>query len=478
MRVEEMEFEYDYLNLDPLFYHRVNPQGLKEPFLIDVNTELLKELGIDESEAGSEEFVKFVNGEHLVKNSKPFAMVYAGHQFGYFVDRLGDGRAINLGKFKGYNFQLKGSGLTRYSRDGDGRAVLRSSIREYLVSEAMHYLGVPTTRALALIGSNHRVYRGEWESGAIVLRLSPSWIRFGSFEYFYYKRRYDLLKDLVDFTIRESFPRLIGDRDGYKKMFDEVVKKTAILFAKWMSLGFVHGVLNSDNTSIAGLTIDYGPFGFMDEYDANFTPNLTDREGRYSFKNQPQIGYINLSMLATALSPLIDKESLIESLESYEEIFNEANLNFLREKLGLEKREKSDSYLISKLFDLLQRDRVDYTLFFRRLSEYKGDRAEIFKLFVSKESAKKWFDLYDERLKKEKRDEISRLSLMKLVNPKYILRNYMLQEAIDSAKNGDFSLVKDLMELIKTPFNENFKFDRYSKPPTQNHKNIQLSCSS
>ena len=478
MKLENLNLTYDYLMLDNLFYDEVKPQGLKKPFLIDANEELAKEIGIDLDELKSDKFVDFVNGEFLPPHSRPFAMVYAGHQFGFFVPRLGDGRAINLGKLNTHNLQLKGSGITKYSRDGDGRAVLRSSIREYLMSEAMHHLGVPTTRALALIGSNHRVYRGEWESGSITLRVSPSWIRFGSFEYFYYEKKYKHLEALLDFTIEESFSHLLDDEHRYIKMFEEVVEKTAKLFAKWMSIGFNHGVLNSDNTSIAGLTIDYGPFAFLDDYDPDFICNHTDREGRYSFKNQPQIGYTNLTMLAMALSPLINLDHMKEVLLNYENIFNDENLRLLRSKLGLQKEDKYDKNLIDELFSILKNQRIDYTYFFRTLSSYVGDREEILSIMLLKKPLEDWLDQYDKRLEIEKLDHNQRVEFMKKTNPKYILKNYMLQEAIEKAESGDFSGVYELMLLAKAPYDEHPKFDRYSKPTPNEFKNLKLSCSS
>jgi uncharacterized protein YdiU (UPF0061 family) len=475
MKLENLKLRYDYLKLDELFYDKVQPQGLKQPFLIDLNEDLAKELGLD---LNKDEFAKLINADNLPENFDPFAMVYAGHQFGFYVPRLGDGRAINLGKLNGYNLQLKGAGITRYSRDGDGRAVLRSSIREYLMSEAMHHLGVATTRAVGIIGSNHRVYRGEWESGSIVLRASESWIRIGSFEYFYYEKKYKHLQALLDFTINESFSHLLNDDKRYIKMFEEVVEKTAKLFAKWMSIGFNHGVLNSDNTSIAGLSIDYGPFAFLDDYNPDFICNHTDRDGRYSFKNQPQIGYTNLTMLATALSPLINLDLLKKALLDYEKIFNAENLRLLREKLGLQKSYESDKNLIDELFLILQNQRIDYTYFFRTLSSYKGDRQEILSIMLTKKALDIWLDEYDSRLVLEDLNHTQRTDFMKKTNPKYILKNYILQEAIDKAENGDFSGVKDLMKLAKSPFDEHSEFERYAKPTPAEFKNLKLSCSS
>ncbi len=261
MKLHTLQPTFDYLNLDPLFYHKVKPTPLKEPFLVSANPAAFDLIGLDFSEHATDAFVEMMNGERLPADQS-YAMCYAGHQFGYFVSRLGDGRAINLGKVNGYYLQLKGAGKTRYSRGGDGRAVLRSSIREYLMSEAMHYLGIPTSRALALIGSNHPVQRKRRERGAIVMRLSPSWVRFGTFEYFYHNNRHRHIPELADFVIAESYPHLQGRKGACLEMFGEITDRTAKLMALWQSVGFNHGVMNTDNMSIAGLTIDYGPFAF------------------------------------------------------------------------------------------------------------------------------------------------------------------------------------------------------------------------
>ncbi|MDH5465029.1 MAG: protein adenylyltransferase SelO family protein, partial [Thiovulaceae bacterium] len=259
MKFSELTLTTNYLDLDPLFFHEVLPQPLQDPFIISVNQDAAKLLGVTQDLLSDKPLLEILNGQQLLQGSKPFAMCYAGHQFGYFVSRLGDGRAINLGKVNGWNLQLKGAGLTRYSRQGDGKAVLRSSIREYLMSEAMYGLGIETTRALALIGSNEDVARGKWEKAAMVLRLSPTWIRFGSFEFFAQAQTPKHLESLADYVIKESFAHLEGVSNAYLKMFEIIVEKTAILLAQWQSVGFNHGVMNTDNMSVGGLTIDYGP---------------------------------------------------------------------------------------------------------------------------------------------------------------------------------------------------------------------------
>ena len=315
MKFSNLKLTTPYLELDPIFYDEVDPTPLDKPFLISTSKSAAKLLGVEDDVDLDEHIVDIVNGSKKLEGSRTFAMCYAGHQFGYFVPRLGDGRAINLGKVNRQNLQLKGSGLTLYSRRGDGRAVLRSSIREYLMSEAMHGLGIATSRALALIGSEHDVARERWEKGAIVLRLSPTWVRFGTFEYFYASGEHEKLQKLADYVINESFSHLLNSEGIYLKMYAEIVKNTATTLAKWQSVGFNHGVMNTDNMCIDGRTIDYGPFAFLDDYDKNYICNHTDEEGRYSFKNQPGIAHWNLTQLARALSPIVNYESALETLD-------------------------------------------------------------------------------------------------------------------------------------------------------------------
>lgn len=478
MKLSDLKLQSDYLALDDIFYQEIKPSPLNNPHLVSANPDAADLIGIDHAELYTDAFVDFVNGSAIHPTSNPYAMCYAGHQFGFFVDRLGDGRAINLGEVNSWHLQTKGSGQTRYSRGADGRAVLRSSIREYLMSEAMHGLGIPTTRALALIGSEQSVYRTVWEKGAIVLRMSPTWIRFGSFEYFYHADKHAELRQLADYTIKESFPHLIGDKDAYLKMFTEVVEKTAIMIAQWMGVGFNHGVMNTDNMSIAGLTIDYGPYAFLDDYDYHNICNHTDQHGRYSFGNQPDVGMWNLSMLLEALSPLVDKDAMQKVWVTYYKTFNAKHLEILRAKLGLEKKEKEDVMLMKALFDVMQENSIDYTYFFRTLSYYDGDRTDILSLIAFKKPLDAWLDKYDERLSQEERKTSDRLQAMQKTNPKYVLKNYILQDAIDLAQEGDFSGVENLMILAKAPFDEHPAFEHYAKETPAGYKNVRLSCSS
>ncbi len=476
MKLQDIQLTTSYLDLDPIFYDITEPTPLKKPYLISFNEEAAKLIDLDPDEAGTKEFVDFINGNNILKGSKPFSMCYAGHQFGYFVPRLGDGRAINLGETMGWHLQLKGAGQTLYSRQGDGRAVTRSSIREYLMSEAMHALGVPTTRALALIGSEENVVRGRMEKGAIVLRMSPSWVRFGSFEYFYYADMHDKLESLADYVIQQSFPHLEGQEDVYFLMYEEVVKKTAELLAHWQAIGFNHGVMNTDNMSIESLTIDYGPYAFLDSFDFDYICNHTDQEGRYSFRNQPPVAYWNLSMLSRALSPILNTKRSEKALESFGEYFTEKYLQLMRAKLGLEKHKEKDLTLVKHLLAVLGEQKVDYSAFFRALSHYNGNKTGLLELCEEPAVLSEWLDAYDARLQQEPSEK--RHAKMLRTNPKYVLKNYILQEAIEKAEAGDSSLVNDLLRLAQNPFDEHPKFERYAKVTPSDYQNLRLSCSS
>ncbi|AKF24596.1 hypothetical protein YH65_03720 [Sulfurovum lithotrophicum] len=478
MKLNELKLTNPYLKLSAECYDRVKPAPLTKPFLIHANEAVAEMLGIDKEELYTEEFVDFVNGAYQPEGSDTFAMCYAGHQFGFYVDRLGDGRAINIGTLNGLHMQLKGAGQTKYSRSGDGRAVLRSSIREYLMSEAMHGLGIETTRALALIGSEHSVFRQEWEKGAIVLRVSPSWVRFGTFEYFAHKKKLKELEALTDYAIAESYPHLIDVENAYASFFGEVVKRTARLMAEWQAVGFNHGVMNTDNMSIAGLTIDYGPYAFLDDYDAGYICNHTDQYGRYSFGNQPSIGEWNLRALMAALSPLIHTEKMEESMAGYWKIYKAHYTELMCRKMGFDEVIEGDLALIQHMLGTLQGLHIDYTLFFRTLSRYDGDRAAILKLGLYHQPMHDWLDDYDARLAQNSSTQEEREGKMLMSNPKYVLKNYMLQGAIDAAVEGTYALIDDLFRIARNPFDEHPEYERWAGVTPEVYKNNKLSCSS
>ena len=467
-----------YLKLPALCYDRVNPTPLKEPTLLHLNQEVVNDLGLNSEFVESSEFVKFANGDLPLEGSDNFAMCYAGHQFGFFVPRLGDGRAINIGTYNNLHLQLKGAGQTLYSRQGDGRAVVRSSVREYLMSEAMHTLGIPTTRALAIIQSKQRVYRENWEETSMVLRVSPSWVRFGTLEYFANKKKYEELEAVIDYVIAESYPHLVDTTDLYLKLFTEIVEKTAKLLAQWQSVGFNHGVMNTDNMSIAGLSIDYGPYAFLDDYDTNFICNHTDRDGRYSFGNQPQIGQWNLQALMMAFSPLVPIAKMEKVLSTYGEIYSTEFLRIMGLKIGIEYIEEKDFALIKNMLEMLQLLHIDYTLFFRTLSHYQGERKALLKLCLYHQPMHDWLDDYDKRVDCNSFSKEERKEKMLKKNPKYVLKNYMIQEAIEGIENGDYKLFTALFEIAQTPYSEHTEYERWSKATPEEFKNQKLSCSS
>lgn len=483
MKFSNLKLTTPYLNLAPTFYEKVEPTPLDKPFLISTSQSAAKLLGVDEDLALDEALINIVNGKTKLEGSETFAMCYGGHQFGEFTGRLGDGRVINLGKIKGQNLQLKGAGLTLYSRLGDGRAVLRSSLREYLISEAMYGLGIETSRALALIGSHTDVRREQLEKGAIVLRLSPTWVRFGTFEYFYASGEHDKLKILADYVIDESFPSLKESEGVYLKMYEQIVKNTATTIAKWQSVGFNHGVMNTDNMSIDGRTIDYGPFAFLDDYNPHNVCNETDKQGLYSFKNQPIAARWNLDMLARVLSPIIDYDLSEEVLtDTFWSTYTKVYQELLYEKMGLQTKEDEDKELLEGMIRALGSSTIDYTQFFRKLSRFtlekKGNKSEILTSCVNREPLGKWLDKYSQRLDKETLNVNARHKKMLKVNPKYILKNHILQEAIEKAEEHDFSMVNELLKVALAPFDEHPELEYLCKPAPIKSNNIQLSCSS
>ena len=483
----------------------VNPIKTSNPLLLHVSKEMSEELGFSEQDIQSKEFLEVMTGNSIPENSKPFAMCYAGHQFGNWAGQLGDGRAINLGEIKNWALQLKGAGPTPYSRTADGLAVLRSSIREYLCSEAMHHLGVPTTRALSLSLTGDQVLRDvlydgnpAYEKGAIVSRVAQSFLRFGNFELFAARNDLKNLKILTDYTILRHFSHLgKPNKEVYLKFFEEVTNKTLEMIIHWQRVGFVHGVMNTDNMSILGLTIDYGPYGWLEGFDFGWTPNTTDKQHkRYRFGNQPTIGLWNLYQLANALYPLIDETAPLEEiLEGYKNTFAKKSLNMMRAKLGLVLAEETDINLIQSLEDNLQAIETDMTIFFRLLSSFNKQQPEkgielIQEAFYSPEQLvgevlnhwKQWFLNYANRLEKETISCEEREQLMKTKNPKYVLRNYMAQMAIDKAEKDDVSLIEELYQVLKNPYEEQPEFEHWftKRPEWARHKVgcSMLSCSS
>ena len=403
--------------------------------------------------------------------------------------RVDVGRAHLLGGVETreglFELQLKGAGPTPYSRMGDGRAVLRSSIREFLCSEAMHGLGIPTTRALSIVGSDQPVIRETVETAAVVMRMAPSFVRFGSFEHWSSRNRFDELKVLADYVIDAFYPQIRGmiNCNPYQALLAAVTERTARLMAAWQAVGFCHGVMNTDNMSILGLTLDYGPFGFLDGFDANHICNHTDQQGRYSYANQPAVGRWNLYCLAEALMPLIDDvDSAEAALEPYKAIFGNALDTALHAKLGLVEQRAEDQGLIDGLFSVMQASRVDFTLLFRRLADLDLDDVapgrEARDLFLDREPFDRWLVDYRARLSQEGRDADRRRVEMQAVNPKYVLRNHLAEAAIVAARAKDYSEVARLATVLRRPFDEQPAFDRYADLPPDWASTLEVSCSS
>jgi uncharacterized protein YdiU (UPF0061 family) len=467
----------NYLNLNPKFYQLTSATPLANPRIASYNLKLAEAIGLSQETLESKEFTDFINGTFWAEGSKPHAMGYCGHQFGFFVPNLGDGRALNLGSTKNYHLQLKGAGETAYSRGGDGRAVLRSSIREYLMSEAMYGLSIPTSRALGIIASDTVVQREGRETGSIVLRASPSWVRFGTFELFNLESNSkENLTALADFVIRESYPHLIGRKNSYEELYFAIVDKTIELLVLWQSVGFMHGVMNTDNMSIAGLTIDYGPYAFMDRFEKGKICNHSDYEGRYSFENQPYIAQWNLLVLARAFSPIADEKLIVSYTNTFIGKFNEQYFDLMAKKLGIFKKSDETVGLIQSLLFTLEACEIDYTAFFYNLS--CGNFEEIKNLGNGDVHIHVWLEWYAERLALESVSTKQRLEEMQHINPKYVLKNYMLQEAIEGAESGDFSLLNSLLEIAQNPYAQHEEFERYAKSTPKEFCEILCSCSS
>ncbi|CCN81523.1 conserved hypothetical protein [Vibrio nigripulchritudo SFn27] len=475
------KLSHPYTHLPSHFFSKVTPTPLENVRWVDWNEKLAVELGLPESPDG--ELLDLLSGNSVLDAFPPLAMKYVGHQFGAYNPDLGDGRGLLLFQVdtdvKSYDIHIKGAGLTPYSRQGDGRAVLRSSIREYLMSEALHGLGIPSTRALALFTSDTPVYREEIETGAICVRVATTHIRFGHFEYLYYTNQIDDLKQFSDFVIDHHFPNITDEPNPYLAMFQEVVSRTASMIAKWQSIGFAHGVMNTDNMSILGETFDFGPFGMMENFDPSFICNHSDYQGRYAFDNQPSIGLWNLTALAQALSPLIAKEDLQKTLDTYYTTLTKEYSVLMRNKLGLLESKPEDTELFNRLFALMKENQVDYTNTFRALSNVdKVGKSAFLAEFKDSDSALEWFSSYQERLRSEESNEKLRCNQMRTHNPKYILRNYMAQTAIERAQEGDFSEVKRLKKLLDFPFDENSGTEEDTKPAPEWAQGLALSCSS
>ncbi len=491
----------------------VKPKSPSGPELIHVSEEMLEAIGLEVDAKDSKNFLDIFSGKKILENTTPFAMCYGGHQFGHWAGQLGDGRAINLAEVvhddQRWMLQLKGAGETPYSRSADGLAVLRSSIREHLCSEAMFHLGVPTTRSLSLMLTGDEVWRDvmydgnpAYEKGAVVCRVAPSFIRFGNFQIFASRNDAKNLKILTDYTIKHFFSNINElNVDGYIQFYQEVANRTLDMVIHWQRVGFVHGVMNTDNLSILGLTIDYGPYGWLEGYDHDWTPNTTDKSHRrYRFGNQPGIAFWNLAQLGNALFPMIKEAAPLKAiLEKFKKDYQIQNLDMMRSKLGLELSKDGDQKLVEELEKTLMVTEADMTIFFRNLSNFAKDTEidhnqtflqPIKDAFYKPEeleneilkSWSSWFVRYKNRLSLEQLSDTERKLKMNKVNPKYVLRNYMAQLAIDKADQRDYSLIEELYQVLKKPYDEQPAFEKWfaKRPEWARHKVgcSMLSCSS
>jgi len=475
-----------FLGLGESFFTALSAEPLPDPHWVATSADCAALLGLP-GDWTDDEALQVFSGNRVWPGMRPLASVYSGHQFGVWAGQLGDGRALWLGELDTpagpMEVQLKGAGKTPYSRMGDGRAVLRSSIREFLCSETMQGLGVPTTRALCVTGSALPVRREEIETAAVLTRVAPSFIRFGHFEHFSQAAHPEALRQLADFVIRHHYPACADAAQPYAALLREVTLRTASLMADWQAVGFCHGVMNTDNMSILGLTIDYGPFGFLDQFDPGHICNHSDTQGRYAWARQPNVGFWNLHALAQALMPLIEDSDLaLATLEVYKAAFADALLSRWRAKLGLQSAEADDRELVDDLLRRMASDRCDFSITFRRLAGFvPGElNATVRDMFMDREAFDAWALRYGERLRREHSIDAARALRMNRVNPMFVLRNHLAEVAIREAQGGDFGEVQRLLKVLSRPFDESDAAtrERYAGFPPEWASTIEVSCSS
>ncbi|MGL5311703.1 MAG: protein adenylyltransferase SelO [Peptostreptococcaceae bacterium] len=471
-----------YLDLPKMFYSRINLNPVDSPKLVIFNDELANDLGLNSKALKSKDGIEILAGNKTVEEEACIAQAYAGHQFGYFT-MLGDGRALLIGEQitpnnERYDIQLKGSGRTPYSRSGDGRAALGPMLREYIISEAMNGLGIPTTRSLAVVKTGEKIFRGEYEIGAILTRVASSHIRFGTFQYAYNNGGKEKVKALADYSINRHYPKIKDDKDKYLKFLEEVINAHAYLVAKWQAVGFIHGVMNTDNMTISGETIDYGPCAFMDIYNPETVFSSIDQNGRYAYNNQPTMAHWNLCRFAETLIELLDenKEKAIEiaqgAISTFPRIFSSYWLLNMKNKLGIFNEEDDDRELIEDLLILMEKYKEDFTNTFLVLTFGKDSDSEMF----NSEEYKIWKKSYEERLKRQPQSKELVLDLMKKSNPAVIPRNHRVEEALDFANKGDFSIMNKLLGVISSPYEHSIAQEEYSKLPKQSSCPYKTYC--
>jgi hypothetical protein len=483
--ITSLSFDNTYAQLPPDFYEVVDPTPLPEPHLVVVNPDAAALLDLDLDASTPADLAAYLSGARRIPGAEPLAMLYAGHQFGVWVPQLGDGRAFLLGEVRNrrgekWDLHLKGGGQTSFARGGDGRAVLRSAIREYLGSEALSGLGIPTTRALAVVGSHAPVQREVPETAATLLRLAPSHVRFGTFEVFASRGRSDCVRQLADYVIRRHYPAYAGQ---HAEWFRQVVLRTARLLADWQAAGFAHGVMNTDNMSVVGITLDFGPFGFLEEFDPGYLPNHSDHEGRYAFDQQPAVALWNLARFGEALLSILSPEEAESELAAYRPAF-EAHLALrMRAKLGLTEARPEDPALVASLFELLRHHHVDYPRFFRFLGAFSVQSGLAPKDLAAEvrdgAALEAWLVRYRDRLAAERSRDPERQARMARCNPVYVLRLWLAERAIRKATDErDYGEIERLRLLLRYPFAEQPGMEEYRTSAPEWAKDLVVSCSS
>jgi uncharacterized protein YdiU (UPF0061 family) len=479
-----LPFDNTYARLPGTFYERIDPAPVASPRLIRLNRPLAAGLGLELPD-DEDTLARIFSGNETPEGAQPLAQAYAGHQFGYFVPQLGDGRAVLLGEVVApdgdrFDIQLKGSGRTRFSRGGDGRSPLGPVIREYVVSEAMHAMGIPSSRALAMVATGETVHRDHPLPGGVLTRVASSHIRVGTFEYFAARGDTDALRLLADHVIDRHYPGCRDADNPYLELFSRITESVAGLVAQWMGVGFIHGVMNTDNTSVAGETIDFGPCAFMDAYDPSAVFSSIDHQGRYAFDNQPAVAQWNLSSLGGCLVSLLDPDEdraqeMAESvLSGFPDLFRERFHRVMARKIGIESGTAEDFGVANELLRLMHRDRVDFTLAFRRLA---GDEADFLSLFRDRDGAAAWLETWRAHLRERKVDPESARSVMRSANPAYIPRNHRVEQAIRAAEDqGDFAPAHRLIEALERPFEDRPEFAEYANPPEPDEVVSQTFC--
>lgn len=483
--LDTLNFDARFARLGHTFSAGIEPTAVERAKMVICSTDALALLDLPASTADDPQFLQLASGGWHWPEMTPRAMVYSGHQFGGYTPRLGDGRGLLLAEVvndagEHWDIHLKGAGLTPFSRSGDGRAVLRSSIREFLASEYLHTLGIPTSRALSVTDSDTTVWREHRETAAMLIRLAPSHIRFGHFEYFYYNKQYAELEQLHAHVLNDLYPECLSADEPLVAMLSEVMKRTAETIALWQVYGFCHGVMNTDNMSILGITFDFGPYGFLDDFKQAHICNLSDRHGRYAYNQQVAMGYWNLTALAETLTRYVPVERLQDILDGYADIQQQAYLTGMRARLGLIGAQDDDALLIDKLLVQLNHSAVDYTLFFRRLGELPVAEAlaAMCDEFINQAAFTEWCDEFIARNANDTRSQTQRREQMHSVNPLYMLRNYLIQEVIDEAEDGNYAPLHKLYQVLSNPFSEQEGCATYAERPPQWGKHLALSCSS